>query len=289
MDERGGKPPISVEVGLKAGLEVKAEIPQKSVARLVDSLTDIIRPFTESRGLRADQIRLQREDILIEIARKARLRAEVEGIDINPVSMKLLVPFLEKASTEDTDAEMHDRWAALLLSASQEFHARHLTFLDILSRLSSEEAKILERVGFSYKAFPETSYPDGHMEQNWALVHSRIGSLFCPDSEYETARTIWEEFMNIDLIYGKVMHACIKYQNGGSAYFYSEFGSPGMPGFRSIEILQRERLVEVERLKNLSVEAAFFNLTHLGISFVRDCAPDARRMAARRSSRYDSQ
>jgi hypothetical protein len=75
MDERRGKPPVSVEVGLKAGLEVKAEIPEKSVGRLVDSLTDLIRPFTEARGLRADQIRLQREDILIEIAKKARLRA----------------------------------------------------------------------------------------------------------------------------------------------------------------------------------------------------------------------
>jgi hypothetical protein len=149
MSDGREKSPMSIDIGLKAGLEVKAEIPKASVARLVDSLTDIIRPFTEQRGLRADQIRLQREDIAMEIARKARSRAEIENIALNPVSMKMLIPFLEKASTEDTDTAMHDRWAALLLSASKEFHSRHLTFLDILGRLSSDEVKILEEVCFS--------------------------------------------------------------------------------------------------------------------------------------------
>jgi hypothetical protein len=143
MDERELKSPISVAIGLKAGLEVKAEIPKKSVGRLVDSLTDMIRPFAEARGLRADQIRLQREDILIEIAKKARTRADLEGVVINPLPIKMLVPFLEKASAEDTDGDMRDRWAALLFSASKEFHSRHLTFLDILGRLSSDEIKIL--------------------------------------------------------------------------------------------------------------------------------------------------
>jgi hypothetical protein len=36
----------------------------------VDALTDIIRPFSERRGLKGDQIRLQREEVLVEVARK---------------------------------------------------------------------------------------------------------------------------------------------------------------------------------------------------------------------------
>src|ERR1700688_2961039 len=138
-EKDGGKPPVSVEVGLRGIVELKTEIPKESTGRLVDALTDIIRPFTEARGLKADQIRLQREDVLFEIASKARSRADLERVDLHPVPTKLLVPFLEKASLEERDKDMQDRWAALLLSASKEYHARHLTFVDILSRLSSDE------------------------------------------------------------------------------------------------------------------------------------------------------
>src|SRR5262249_40792180 len=134
--------------------------------RFVSALTDIIRPFTESRGLKADQIRLQREDVLLEIAKKARRRAEIDGAPIHPVPTKLLVPFLEKASLEDRDSEMHDRGAKLLVTASKEYDARHLTHVDILSRLSSEELKLLEDTCLSFENFPETSYPDGHFKTN---------------------------------------------------------------------------------------------------------------------------
>src|SRR5205814_932977 len=190
---------------------------------------------------------------------------------------------------EDTDTEMHDRWAALLLSCSQEFHARHLTFLDILSRLSSAEASLMEKIAFSCREFPETSYPDGHIEQNWSTVNERMQSLISPNSDTETARAIAEKFLNTELAYGKIMHVSVKHQNGGSAFFYSEFAGPGTPGYRSVEILQRERLLEMERLKNLEIEAAYFNLTYLGISFVRDCSPDGARMAARRFGRHNHQ
>jgi hypothetical protein len=123
--------PVSVDVGigLRANLEVKAEIPKEETGRLVAALTDIIRPFAERRGLKADQIRLQREDVLLEVVKKARLRAELEQIELHPIPTKMLVPFLERASLEDFDnTEMQARWAALLLSASNNYQARHLTF-----------------------------------------------------------------------------------------------------------------------------------------------------------------
>lgn len=55
-DEEKSK--LSVDVAAKATLEVKAEIPKESVGRALDALIDIIRPFTEARGLRADQIKV---------------------------------------------------------------------------------------------------------------------------------------------------------------------------------------------------------------------------------------
>jgi hypothetical protein len=61
-------------------MEIKANIPSQAVGRLLDALTDAIRPFTEERGLRADQMRLQREDVLLEIAKKARARLAIEEV-----------------------------------------------------------------------------------------------------------------------------------------------------------------------------------------------------------------
>lgn len=102
------KPLISVDVGSPVSIkaEIKTEIPSASSGRLLDALTDAIRPFTEARGLRADQIRMQREDVLIEIARRAQERLRIENAPIKPVSNKFLIPFLEKASLEDTKSDL---------------------------------------------------------------------------------------------------------------------------------------------------------------------------------------
>ena len=56
-------PKVAVDIGLsaKASLEAKVstEIPAQSSGRLLDAITDIFRPYSERRGLKADQIRLQ--------------------------------------------------------------------------------------------------------------------------------------------------------------------------------------------------------------------------------------
>ncbi|HKF96322.1 MAG TPA: hypothetical protein VKB96_17365 [Gammaproteobacteria bacterium] len=88
MSDKDFKSPLNIDVGAKdeAKFEVKAEVPATSAGRFVDAVTDVFRPFSERRGLRADQIRLQREDVLIEIAKKARQRLELEQQPITPPS-----------------------------------------------------------------------------------------------------------------------------------------------------------------------------------------------------------
>jgi hypothetical protein len=106
------EPKVNVELGASARLEIKTEIPAKSTGRLVDALTDLIRPFSEARGLRGDEIRLQREEVAIEIARRALERKALEEEAIVPVANKVLVPLLEQASLEDIDDDvMMERWA----------------------------------------------------------------------------------------------------------------------------------------------------------------------------------
>jgi Abortive infection alpha len=301
-----------IGIGLKASLEIKAEVPKEDTGRLVTALTDIIRPFTETRGLRADQIRLQREDVLLEIAKKARTRAALENIELHPVPTKMLVPFLEKASLEDLDGEMQEHWAALLLSASKEYQATHLTFIDIMSRMSSSELKLLEEICFSYKAFPETSYPGGHLEQNQKTLESNAKMLVIKDGldnqaviglDHIIAKEAYDKFVeSCVLTHGGIMHAGVSsYIRTGSGtreeggrpaglyMFYNE--SAGTPRFRSLQILERERLVNIERIKisDIGIEIGYFNVTYFGIEFVRGCSPQASKMVADRKPKPSQQ
>lgn len=142
------KPPVQIDVGARAEarFEVKTEVPSKSAGRLVDALTDAIRPFTEARGLRADQIRLQREEVLLEIAKRASARLAVECAFPHPIPNKFLVPLLERASLEDEESGLSDWWAALLVSAAKSTGAQKPIYVDLLSKIGSDDAQFLEKL-----------------------------------------------------------------------------------------------------------------------------------------------
>lgn len=141
------KPPVSIDLGASVRAEIKTEIPKQSTGRFVDALTDIIRPFSEKRGLRADRIRLQREQVLLQIAQKARERIAIEGIEPHPLPNKFMVQFLETASLEETEnKKLKEMWANLLVSSAQKFSSENTLFIRILGQLSSEEAVLFEAI-----------------------------------------------------------------------------------------------------------------------------------------------
>ena len=128
----------------KSGISIV--VPQRSTGRLVDALTDLIRPFSEARGLKADQIRLQREVVAIEIAKRAKERLAAQNAAAHPVRSKVLVPLIEAASTEDLDDEfMIDKWANLLASATQENKVEP-RFVGILKELTGRQPTLLDRL-----------------------------------------------------------------------------------------------------------------------------------------------
>ncbi len=146
--EKSGTP-INIDLGIGAKAELRAEfkgeIPQSSMGRLVDAFTDAIRPFTESRGLKADQIRLQREDVMIEIAQKAQRRLAIDGSTPNAIPPRILVPLIEKASLSDPDdADLLEAWSNIMASASKDVRANHILFIDILSKLDAKHLEYLE-------------------------------------------------------------------------------------------------------------------------------------------------
>src|ERR1700722_5328756 len=138
--------PVKVEVGGKATLEIKAEIPTASAGRFVDALTDIIRPWSEKRGLKADLIRLQREDVALEIARRAARRIELENPDPHPVPLKILIPLLEKGSQEEEDDDFMINMWANLLAASAKDNSVSPRFVGIISELNGKQARLLRYI-----------------------------------------------------------------------------------------------------------------------------------------------
>jgi hypothetical protein len=200
---------VKIDLGAKVSAELRAEVPRESVGRTLDALVDLIRPFTEARGLKADNIRLQRAELAYKIAKITHEMAQAEKVELRPPPLKFMVPFLERASVEDNDEELHSRWAALLLSASTHYEARHLTFMDILTRVSSDELRLLEDVCLSQKSFPETYHPDGHMMENRSHAEGlctafRKGPILTAKELYGFFNGYLTEH---PLHYGRILHA----------------------------------------------------------------------------------
>lgn len=143
------KSPVSVELGAKAEFkaEIRAEVPTESVGRLVDAITNAFSPFVERQLLRASELRVQREEVLIKLARLTNEKLKIEGQAPRPVSTKFLVPLLEKASLEDPDdEEMIDRWATLLASESSRPGINRRWAIDILSAINAWQVKLLDSI-----------------------------------------------------------------------------------------------------------------------------------------------
>jgi hypothetical protein len=109
---------------------------------------DLISPLTEWAGLKGDELRskrallrLQREDILVEIVERARKKLR-NHTTLKPIPNKFLVPFLEQASLEDPESSLIDMWASLLSSAAENFSSYHTHFVSIISQLSAKQGAV---------------------------------------------------------------------------------------------------------------------------------------------------
>lgn len=145
-----------IEAVAKASFERKKTVtevvPQDVTRAKASAWLDLISPFTEWAGLKGDELRsrrevlrLQREDVLSEIAIRARSRlGSVQTA--RPVPNKFLVPFLEKASLEDPGSDLVEMWANLLVSASEQFESYHTHFVSIMAQLSAKQGEIFKEI-----------------------------------------------------------------------------------------------------------------------------------------------
>lgn len=111
--------------------------------RIRDLLGTLLAPaVAEASGAIADQVRLYRWQRAVRILEKAREFANDHGVKKCDVPIKFLVPFLERASTED-DERLEVQWARLLVSAANDYDATKQLLADCLSRMGYREAKVL--------------------------------------------------------------------------------------------------------------------------------------------------
>src|SRR5438874_2406769 len=97
----------------------------------------------EVSGYLADNIRYLRWKNAVRILQKAKKFCADKQVKKSDIPIKFIVPFLEAASLEEDtkDATISDMWASLFANAVTSYQSRHAVYVDILKKLSSEDAR----------------------------------------------------------------------------------------------------------------------------------------------------
>ncbi len=243
---------VNLDVAAKAELKasVHTEIPRETTGRVVEALLDVIRPFTEERGLKADLVRLQREDVALKIARRARQKLLLQKEELNPIPIKALVPLLERCSLEE-DEVLFEMWADLLASASVEYDSAVLSHTHALSMMGKQGAELVNRMvqevrenaTYRIKEIPRSN----KRTQLYDTLHLRITSLQRkissriihgnPELDPEVERKlITDEFLVLIDEFSKNNPVIFNYFSSHSIEEEFEFGPPFQYGRMDIDL-----------------------------------------------------
>lgn len=99
-----------------------------------------------------------RAETFLKIGLKAQDITKELDIEINPVPPKASLPLFEKMSLEHEEY-MHDIWAKLLVSTSERYNPIQIQYAEILSKIGSQEAKILKEI-YNYQKGEKHLYSD---------------------------------------------------------------------------------------------------------------------------------
>lgn len=274
---------VDVGLGLKASLTAKVsmEIPAASSGRLLDAITDIIRPFSERRGLKADLIRLEREEVAYHIARAVADRLQFNNQTPQPIPNKILVPLLEKASLEEMDSPLVDRWMDLLHSAAISPGDTLPRFGQMLSEMSATEVSVFRKICFNNsKIFQGTEHVC--IDDCWYSY----GDQFFDDDMREFLLTE----NNVDRIFYHFLNLC---NRPGICLTYLSIDIKNEDERDSWELTKDEIIIDadidrvhIDILKSLNliverslshaygdyvIYMSFLYVTRLGVAFLRKC------------------
>lgn len=284
MSDKDKSLPVNVDIGAKAEakLAVETRVPEESSGRLVDALTDLIRPWSEARGLKADQLRLQREEVLVEIVKKARDKRILGAEEYKYIPTKILVPLLEAASLEDPkDTEMHERWANLLVSSSADGGIEP-RFVSILKEITGRQARLLHEIAFQSSQFSsDYAILSRHFERienvtdemSVRSFKARVEVLLFEEA-HDSSRiftTLLNDFNRPGCMVRNLQVEGIK--KGDAEYFDKPDDWPDLDFeiLLSLGLLTRINELTDDSGSDAFIWADYFLMTELGSSFLWDC------------------
>lgn len=117
------------------------DIPEESQ----NFLRRIFGPLAEVGDLLSDKIRFYRWQSSLQTITRAKQIASEHGFNAKEVPFKTLIPLLEKASLEEDQSPLIEKWANLLATASYDSGYIENIFIAMLSRFSVREVEELEK------------------------------------------------------------------------------------------------------------------------------------------------
>lgn len=132
--------------------------------------------FGEIGELFADRVRMVRFERQLKLMQRAVQILDADGVKQARANLKVLLPLLDKAALED-DAELSEKWAALLASASdpQTQSASDASFVEIMNQLSPSDAFVLD---VFYEQIRRYNTPEQKMEE--VGVQTAVMRAFLP-------------------------------------------------------------------------------------------------------------
>lgn len=121
-----------------------------AVDAIFDNVLELIcMPKEKFKQIKSGLIAKQIESCQIILERAKDIKDKF-GIDITPPPLKFSIPFIKQAACEHEE-DMYDVWAKLLVEAATEYNPILLQYVDILSKIGSNEAKLLKKIFYSQK------------------------------------------------------------------------------------------------------------------------------------------
>jgi len=280
---------------------LKASLPAEQASLLGAQIGELLSPFVEGAGLIGDYIRFFRQKSALKAIKRVRELAQQQSITLRPVPPKFLLPWIESVSLEsDDDQQIMEIWSNVLLNASQTREPCRPIFIDILKKIGSSEAIILERM---WKPFTEIS-------QLRVFLEISLGEC---DQQLEKCLTkILTQFENTNRKptrrkrYIRLLDRCVAQylrdmRNFGLEPTRIEIGTSiankifydvekrsdldRIPGthrpsvelfsLAALQLLGQEshsRVFPRERVKEETLGVRFFHLSNFGVEFMRACS-----------------
>lgn len=246
-------------------MNVDIKVSEESSQSALTFMQRILGPVAEAADFLSDKVRFMRWKSAQKTLENAYNIAKARNLKVNEVPVKFLVPFLEKCSLEEESSNLIDKWAELLVSASQNYDIRLNRYVDILSQLGPEEVNILESMWIKTDPALMSKIP------NFSLVY---GNSSANDelTQNELFNAKIDQKTNVDE-YGRLNFTTISVVQGHSILNYS---TVSYLTESSVFVLENLGLTKViARLSQSDTKGdrftLKFQLTPLGYSFVKAC------------------